>query len=221
MLQMGAWPAVQTQDVLSCDAKEPSERGRFERPASAFCFAFCCRSAFCHASISAVFARVGAMAPGAQSSWSAGAAVCDMSALSRRKDEREFLDAHHWDNASAPGSRRIVDAHAIMPPAFYKHAQSTSAVKTAFANRPAALRQPIGKRSDETLLQRLEKNRAYRLDIKREINTSSEAKRITYLDRAREYVKEAPADEVRAMTEACAEAAPDWFHASRAAIGDE
>lgn len=105
-----------------------------------------------------------------------------------------------------------------MPPAFYKHAQSMSAVKSAFAE---ALGQPIGKRSEETLLQRLEKNRAYRLDIKREINTSSEEKRITYLERARQYVKNAPHDEVQALTEAYAAAAPDGFHASRAAAGDE
>lgn len=140
---------------------------------------------------------------------------------SKMVDERAFLDAHHWDNATVPGSQRIVDAHDIMPPAFYKHAQSMSAVKSAFAGRPEALGQPIGKRSEETLLQRLEKNRAYRLDIKREINTSSEEKRITYLERARQYVKNAPDDEVQALAEDCAAAAPDWFQASRAAAGDE
>ena len=108
-----------------------------------------------------------------------------------------------------------------MPPAFFKHAQSVGAVKEAFADRPAELHKPIGKRSDETLLQRLERNRAYRMDIKREINTSSEEKRITYLERALQYVEGAPNQEVSALTAACAEAAPDWFQASRAATADE
>ncbi len=142
-------------------------------------------------------------------------------AASKMIGERGFLDAHHWDNASAPGSQRIVDAHAIMPPGFFKHAQSISAVKQAFAGRPAELHQPIGKRSDESLLQRLERNRAYRMDIKREINTSSEEKRMTYLDRARQYVEDAPDHEVDTLTAACAEAAPDWFQASRAATAGE
>ncbi len=142
-------------------------------------------------------------------------------AASKMIGERGFLDAHHWDNASAPGSQRIVDAHAIMPPGFFKHAQSISAVKQAFAGRPAELHQPIGKRSDESLLQRLERNRAYRMDIKREINTSSEEKRMTYLDRARQYVEDAPDHEVDTLTAACAEAAPDWFQSSRAAAAGE
>jgi len=140
---------------------------------------------------------------------------------SKMVDERAFLDAHHRDNAAASGSHRIVDAHDIMPPAFYKHAQSTSAVKRAFSGRPETLRQPVDKRGEETLLQRLERNRAYRLDIKREINTSSEVKRITYLERARQYLMHAPEHEVQALAEASVAAAPDWFQTSRAAAEDE
>lgn len=157
---------------------------------------------------------------------------------SKMLEERQFFDALHAENVSAesPGENsvlsqqeqapvgpyRIIDAHTILPTAFYKHAQSRTAVKHAFKDRPSALQEPVNKK-EETLLKRLEKNSDYRLsvDFNRKVSTSMENKRIAYVVRAREYVKTAPDADLHAMTAESADTAPDWFAKSRATMDAE
>ena len=78
---------------------------------------------------------------------------------------------------------------------------------------------PVNK-DGETLLERLEANRDFRLDFNSEVSTSIEDKRILYLERARDYLMHAPEHEVNELTEASAHAAPEWFKRSREAVDE-
>ncbi len=148
-------------------------------------------------------------------------------------DERQFLDGLHVEHASPHGSGsssrlahlghtkvgpyRIIEAHTILPPAFYKHGQSRKAIEKAFASRGGAQYVTVNKRG-QTLLARFEKKRDFRLDLNATVSTSVEDKRIAYLARAHDYLQTAPEDEVLDTVAAVADTAPDWFRKSRAAI---
>ncbi|CAJ97435.1 probable c-terminal part of a truncated yopp/avrrvx-related protein, partial [Ralstonia pseudosolanacearum GMI1000] len=160
-------------------------------------------------------------------------AIFALHAASKMVDERRFLDALHAEHASPHGpgyaSRlahlrhtqvgpyRIVDAHTILPPAFYKHGQSRKAIEKAFAGRGGAQYATVNKQG-QTLLGRFEDKRDFRLDLNATVSTSIEDKRIAYLARARDYLQTAPEDEVHDTVAAVADTAPDWFRKSRAAI---
>ncbi|MDO3578264.1 YopJ family acetyltransferase [Ralstonia pseudosolanacearum] len=160
-------------------------------------------------------------------------AIFALHAASKMVDERRFLDALHAEHASPHGpgyasrlahlrhtqvgSYRIVDAHTILPPAFYKHGQSRKAIEKAFANRGGAQYATVNKQG-QTLLGRFEDKRDFRLDLNATVSTSIEDKRIAYLARARDYLHTAPEDEVHDTVAAVADTAPDWFRKSRAAI---
>ncbi|QCX50017.1 YopJ family acetyltransferase [Ralstonia pseudosolanacearum] len=160
-------------------------------------------------------------------------AIFALHAASKMVDERRFLDALHVEHASphGPGSSlrlarlphtkagpyRIVDAHTILPPAFYKHGQSRKAIEKAFASRGGAQYATVNKQG-QTLLERFEEKRDFRLDLNATVSTSIEDKRIAYLARARDYLEMAPEGEVLDTMAAVADTAPDWFRKSRAAI---
>lgn len=115
------------------------------------------------------------------------------------------------------GTYRMIEASTILPAVFFKHAQSNKAVAQAFGGRSnELLGEAVNKRA-ETLAQRLHRHRDFRLDFNREVNTSIEAKRVEYVERARAYARNAPDGEVQRMAAESASVASDWFRRSHAA----
>ena len=161
---------------------------------------------------------------------------CAMFALhsaSKMLAQRGFFDQLHWENVAAHatgqggllasqacswiGPYRMIEASTILPAVFYKHAQSNKAVAQAFGGRRnELLGEAVNKRA-ETLAQRLQRHRDFRLDFNREVNTSIETKRVEYVERARAYARNAPDGEVESMASEAANVASDWFRRSHAA----
>lgn len=160
-------------------------------------------------------------------------AIFAVHSASKMLAQRGFFEHLHMENvaAHAPGQGgilagqaclwigpyRMIEASTILPAVFYKHAQSNNAVAQAFSGRSSELLGEAVNKRAETLAQRLQRHSDFRLDFNREVNTSIEAKRIEYVERARAYARSAPEGEVQGMAAESASVASDWFRRSHAA----
>ncbi len=152
-----------------------------------------------------------------------GCHIFALSSASKFADDTKFFDALHEQNLAgkqfmtakgqiAPtlagkGNVKFIDGSNVMPVSFVKHSQSKTMLDRWLAHNPPASAQASVNKAGQTLMERYASHQTQRYQRATptmpgkalRVGTSLEAKRLTYMDRAMDYLSNASTAEAEAF----------------------